>query len=35
MWNKLEMKTWQRKQMSRKRRGNGGEEDRNYDGGLR
>ena len=29
---KWHMKNWQREQMPRKWRGNGGEEDRNYDG---
>ena len=31
---KLEMKNWQREQIPRKWRGNGGEKDRNCDGGL-
>ena len=32
--NKMGMNTWQREQMPRKWRGNGGEEDRNTYGGL-
>ena len=31
-WKEWEMKNWQREQMLRKWRGNGGEEDRNCDG---
>ena len=34
MWEKWEMKNWQREEMPREWRGNGGEEDRNCDGGL-
>ena len=34
MWNKFEMKNWQKEKMPRKWRGYGGDEDRNCDGGL-